>query len=185
MLSRLDYYLGSYLTFSTLALLFYLVALYSGVELIAEQRILFDPFLVQLILLDVAVFLMVARYVVIAASVNEEYGNHREYVSLNEMKASSLWLSLLDTQRLLESNRTVAKDNGREIKELEMRKWELSEAMKAMKRMNEAITISNEQNPLRVLGIYADYTMLISMFGALLTLISSGISYSVRSDVDN
>lgn len=176
MLSRLDFYLGSYLSFSTLALFFYIVGLYSGLQSNnVDQNRSFDPVLAQLILLTIAVFFLVARYIVIAALVNEEYGNHREYVSLNEMKASSLWLSLLDSQRLL------GKGNEIEIKELEMRKWELSEAMKAMKRMNEAITISNEQNPLRVLGIYADYTMLISIFGAFLTLISSGISFFVRS----
>ena len=174
MLQRLDGYLGGYLLFATGGFALYLVVLYNdGHGPIPGE--LFDPVLVQLGLLLTVVYGLVSLYVIIAAGVNEEYKRHRQNVVLNEMKANSHWLTLIDKQHLMTDEGVSV--TSKEYKDIELEKRNLEESMIAMKRMNEAVTISNEQAPLTVLGIPADNTILISMFAALATGISSVVTY--------
>ena len=75
--------------------------------------------------------------------------------------------------------------NTEYFRALQMEKIKLEEAMTAMKRVVEAISISNDQYPLRVLGMKADKSILISIITAIATLVSSVISLFLRVNSTN
>ena len=52
--------------------------------------------------------------------------------------------------------------------------------MTAMKRVVDAMEISNKRNPLRVLGMIADMTIFVTILTAVATLLSSVITILLR-----
>ena len=125
---------------------------------------------------------MICAQVYLASQVNDWFDEHKINVVLNEMKANSRWLYVVDLQDEMMARN---EQNTDRFKALQQEKFRLEEAMKAMKRVVEAISISNEQNPLCVLGMKADMSILISVLTAIATLLSSIITVAYRYQSNN
>ena len=171
MLARIDNFMSTYSIVSAF------VTIYLIASLFADPVSLEESYVHQMCLLILVVLSMICAQVYLASQVNDEFAQHRINVVLNEMKANSRWLYLVELQ---DEMMTRDEQHTEEFKMVETEKFRLEEAMKAMKRVIEAITISNEQNPLCVLGMKADMSILISILTAIATLLSSIITVALR-----
>ena len=93
---------------------------------------------------------------------------------MNEMKANSKWVSNMDRHKELTHQGYY--ESSKEIKDIIKSQFSLGESIKALKRTIDAIEISNQQSPLTVLGVQADYTILLSIGTAIATLGAAIIS---------
>ena len=171
MLARIDNFMSTYSIVCTFVTIFLIATLFTTPESLNEA------FVPQMCLLILIVLSMICAQVYLASQVNDEFSQHRINVVLNEMKANSRWLYIVELQ---DEMMTRDEQHTEKFKMLETEKFRLEEAMKAMKRVIEAITISNEQNPLCVLGMKADMSILISILTAIATLLSSIITVALR-----
>ena len=175
MLGRLDNFISTYIVVVTFSTIFLIVSLFTN----HDGDAFGDSTFTELCLLILIVLCMICSQVYLASQVNEEFAHHKVNVILNEMKANSRWLYVVELQ---EEMMAKNEQNTQKYKILQTEKFRLEETMKAMKRTVEAIAISNEQNPLCVLGMKADMSILISILTAIATLISSIISVAMRQN---
>lgn len=175
MLGRLDNFISTYIVVVAFSTIFLIVSLFTN----HDGDAFGDSTFTELCLLILIVLCMICSQVYLASQVNEEFAHHKVNVILNEMKANSRWLYVVELQ---EEMMAKNEQNTQKYKILQTEKFRLEETMKAMKRTVEAIAISNEQNPLCVLGMKADMSILISILTAIATLISSIISVAMRQN---
>ena len=174
MLDRIDNFISTYIVVVTIFTIYLIVSLFTS------DGNPFDgnSYVVQFCLLTLLVLSMICTQVYVASQVNMEFDQHKINVVLNEMKANSRLLYVVELQ---DEMMTRGEGHTEAFRKLETEKFRLEEAMKAMKRVVEAIAISNEQNPLCVLGMKADMSILISIVTAIATLLSSIITVALRS----
>ena len=174
MLGRIDNFISTYIVVVTIFTIYLIVSLFTS------DGNPFDgnSFVAQFCLLTLLVLSMICTQVYLASQVNMEFDQHKINVVLNEMKANSQLLYVVELQ---DEMMTRGEEHTEAFRKLQTEKFRLEEAMKAMKRVVEAIAISNEQNPLCVLGMRADISILISMMTAIATLLSSIITVALRS----
>lgn len=171
MLARIDNFMSTYSIVCAFFTIYLIASLFTDPVSFEES------YVPQMCLLILIVLSMICAQVYLASQVNDEFAQHRVNVVLNEMKANSRWLYLVELQ---DEMMTRDEQHTEKFKMVETEKFRLEEAMKAMKRVIEAITISNEQNPLCVLGMKADMSILISILTAIATLLSSIITVALR-----
>ena len=179
MLARIDNFISTYIVVVAFCTVYLVATLFTYDK---SDSILRNSFIVQLCLLILVVLCMICAQVYLASQVNDRFDEHKINVVLNEMKANSRWLYVVDLQDEMMARN---EQNTDRFKALQQEKFRLEEAMKAMKRVVEAISISNEQNPLCVLGMKADMSILISVLTAIATLLSSIITVAYRYQSNN
>ena len=171
-LSRIDGYVGIWICVSFVMLVAMISLLFMSSTNLGNEA-----FIVQASTLILVVLVMICLHVFFASWVNDEYEEHQENVVLNEMKANSRWLELSEK---LEDMITLGQDQSPEFLVLKSEKFRLEEAMTAMKRVVDSMTISNKRNPMRVLGMIADMTIFVTILTAIATLLSSVITILLR-----
>ena len=175
MLARLDCLVSVFLVVSILFTIILVVSLFAG------EMLIDNAFHIQMFVLTLLCLFMLCFIVYMAATVNEEFARHKGNVNLNEMKANSRLLYVVDQQDKLLSQ---GKRDTEEFLKLQKEKVKLEEAMQAMKRVTEVIKISNDRYPLCVVGMPADMSILFSIITAIATLISSVVSIFLRTRDD-
>ena len=174
MLARIDNFISTYIVVVSVFTVYLIVSLFTSDGNPLED----NSYVAQMTLFILLVLSMICTLVYVASQVNMEFDQHKINVVLNEMKANSRLLYVVELQ---DEMMTRGEGHTEAFRKLETEKFRLEEAMKAMKRVVEAIAISNEQNPLCVLGMKADMSILISIVTAIATLLSSIITVALRS----